>query len=57
MIIFDEFKKYLSSKDYEIDEISETSIRGIKKDLKVHLFWDWKYDEYVINVNNKGYKL
>lgn len=54
MSIYDEFKEYLKSGEYEIDEISETSLRGIKKGLKVHLFLDSNDEEYILNVNNDG---
>lgn len=57
MNLFNDFKKYLKDNDYEIDEINDTSIRGIKGQLKIHLFRELLFDEYVFNVNNSGYKV
>ncbi|MBW9169742.1 hypothetical protein K2F43_00815 [Clostridium estertheticum] len=57
MNILDEFKKYMIYKEYEIDIISQTSIRGIKDKFKVHLYFDADEEEYILNVTNNGYKL
>jgi len=53
----DEFKKFLVKDNYEIDEISESSILGIKNDLKFHMFYDYKYYEYCMYTNKNGFKL
>ncbi|MCR2042628.1 hypothetical protein NSA23_00725 [Anaerosalibacter massiliensis] len=57
MSLFNDFKEYLNNNSYEVEEINETSIRGIKGDLKLHLFKETLFDEYVFNINNNGYKI
>lgn len=57
MNIFDEFNTYISNNGYELDTINETSIRGIKNDIIVHLFFDFmKYDEYVLTITKNNYR-
>lgn len=61
MTIFEEFKQYITEKGYDINILSDTSIRGIKGQLTkgfiVHLFFDYKYDEFNLYVSEDGYKL
>lgn len=61
MSIFNEFEKYLKENNYQIDKISDTSIRGIKGEMLnrfiAHLFYDYKYDEYNLHISDNGCKL
>lgn len=62
MNIFEDFKQYLSKNCFKIESLTETSIRGINGEKAtegfiMHLFFDYKYDDYVLHVSDKGYKL
>lgn len=44
--LFEDFKSYLLGNGYEVNLDEEESIRGIKKTIKFHFFFDFKYDKY-----------
>lgn len=55
--IFNEIRQYIQNKEYILDEISETSIRGIiREEFWIHLFYDWKYYDYLLNITLDGYQ-
>lgn len=55
--IFNDLRQYIQNKGFGLDEISESSLRGmIRENFWIHLFYDWKYYEYVLNIHLDGYQ-
>ena len=55
--IFRDFKKHIQTKGFKLDEASETSIRGIiRHDFWIHLFYDFSYYEYILNITLDGHQ-
>ena len=54
--LFSQFKVYLTNHNYEVDVITEQSIRGIKGKIIFYFFYDFKYYNYCMYINEDGYK-
>lgn len=52
--IFKVLKEHIEKKGFELEEISESSVRGIiRDDFYIHLYYD---NEYILNIQLEGYR-
>ena len=54
--LFEDFRTYLISNNYEIDVIDKESVRGIKGQKKFYFFYDYKYYQYCMYIEVDGFK-